>query len=320
LSKIVVIGASVDTLQGMIDLNALPLARLFEALTADGSLDRLLAAARREDLSDVGDVTTAAMPDGQRVVHAAGVARTAGTVSGMVAIRGILDAFDCTAKLENAIDDGATCGAGEVLWRLHGPIATILGVERTLLNIVGRMCGIATLTARYVEAVSGTGCVVCDTRKTTPGLRALEKYAVRCGGGTLHRVGLHDAVLLKDNHLSHLQPHELPDAVKKASSVARARHDLRFVEVEVDDLVQFEKLLDCPDGVIDIILLDNFAPGELRDAVKSRDSRRPDLLLEASGGIVLERIADVAQTGVDRISVGALTHAASSLDIGLEVT
>ncbi len=303
----------------MIDLNALPLPRLFEALTADGSLDRLLAAARREDLSDAGDVTTAAMPDGGRVVRAAGVGRTAGTVSGMVAIRDILDAFDCAAELEIAVDDGAACGVGEVQWRLHGPIAPILGVERTLLNIVGRMCGIATLTASYVEAVSGTGCVVCDTRKTTPGLRAMEKYAVRCGGGTLHRVGLHDAMLLKDNHLSHLQSHELPGAVEKASTAARNRHDLRFVEVEVDDLGQFEKLLDCPEGVIDIILLDNFAPGELREAVRFRDARRPGLLLEASGGIVLERIGEVARTGVDRISVGALTHGVSSMDIGLEV-
>jgi nicotinate-nucleotide pyrophosphorylase (carboxylating) len=304
----------------VIDLNALPLPRLFEALTANGSLDRLLRAARREDFSDAGDVTTAAMPDGGRVVRAAGVGRTAGTASGMVAIRDILDAFDCTAGLEIAVDDAAAFNAGAVLWRLDGPIAPILGVERTLLNIVGRMCGIATLTARYVEAVSGTGCVVCDTRKTTPGLRALEKYAVRCGGGTLHRSGLHDAMLLKDNHLAHLQPHELPDAVEKASTAARTNHDLRFVEVEVDDLEQFEKLLDCPDGVIDIILLDNFAPGQLREAVKLRESRRPGLLLEASGGVVLEQIADVAQTGVDRISVGALTHAASSLDVGLEVS
>ena len=304
----------------MIDLNALTLPRLFETLTEDGSLDRLLAAARREDLSDAGDVTTAAMPDGGRVVRAVGVGRTAGTVSGMVAIRDILDAFDCSAQLENAVDDGAACDAGEVLWHLRGPLAPILGVERTLLNIVGRMCGIATLTARYVEAVSGTGCVVCDTRKTTPGLRAMEKYAVRCGGGTLHRVGLHDAVLMKDNHLAHLQPHELPGAVEKASNAARTRHDLRFVEVEVDRLEQFEKLLDCPDGVIDIILLDNFAPGELREAVKLRDARRPGLLLEASGGIVLERIGLVARTGVDRISVGALTQGVSSLDVSLEVT
>ena len=303
----------------MIDLNALPLPRLFEALTADGSLDRLLAAARREDFSDAGDVTTAAMPDGGRIVGAKGVGRMAGTVSGMVAIREILDAFDCHAELQTTVEDGAPCGAGEVLWHLRGPIGPILGVERTMLNIVGRMCGVATLTSKYVEAVSGTGCVVCDTRKTTPGLRAMEKYAVRCGGGTLHRAGLHDAVLLKDNHLVHLQPHELAGAVEEASTAARTRHDLRFVEVEVDDLVQFEKLLDCPEGVIDIILLDNFAPDQLREAVKLRDSRRSGLLLEASGGIVLERIGDVARTGVDRISVGALTQGVSSMDVSLEV-
>ncbi len=304
----------------MIDLNALPLPELFEALTSDGSLRRLLAAARHEDLGDAGDVTTAAMSDGVRLVRAAGVARTAGTVSGMAAIREILDAFDCAAEVEIAVPDGVRCDAGGVLWRLHGPLAPILGVERTMLNIVGRLCGIATLTTRYVKAVSGTGCVVCDTRKTTPGLRALEKYAVRCGGGTLHRMGLHDAMLLKDNHLTHLQPDELAATVEQAARAGRASHELRFVEVEVDDLDQLASLLDCPDGVIDIVLLDNFRLDRLREAVKLRDKRQPGLQLEASGGIVLEQIADVARTGVDRISVGSLTHGVSSLDVGMEVS
>ncbi len=133
-------------------------------------------------------------------------------------------------------------------------------------------------------------------------------------------MGLHDAMLLKDNHLAHLQPQELAATVEQAASAARAGHELRFVEVEVDDLEQFASLLDCADGVIDIVLLDNFPPEGLREAVKLRDTAQPGLLLEASGGIVLERIADVARTGVDRISVGALTHAASSLDVSLEIS
>ena len=304
----------------MIDLNTLPLAHLFDELTSDGSLDRLLAAARCEDLGDSGDVTTSAIVDAELTARAAGVARGAGVVSGMAAIGRILESFDCAAEVDLVARDGATCEAGEVLWRLHGLLAPILGAERTLLNIVGRLCGIATLTARYVREISGTGAVVCDTRKTTPGLRALEKYAVRCGGGTLHRSGLHDAVLMKDNHLAHLDINELTAAVTRAATAARARHDLRFVEVEVDGIEQLEQVLACPEGLIDIILLDNMSPEILRDAVAMRDALRPGLLLEASGGIDLDTIATVARTGVNRISVGALTHGATSLDVGLEVS
>ena len=304
----------------MIDLNTLPLAHLFDELTSDGSLDRLLAAARCEDLGDSGDVTTSAIVDAELTARAAGVARGAGVVSGMAAIGRILESFDCAAEVDLVARDGSTCEAGEVLWRLHGLLAPILGAERTLLNIVGRLCGIATLTARYVREISGTGAVVCDTRKTTPGLRALEKYAVRCGGGTLHRSGLHDAVLMKDNHLAHLDINELTAAVTRAATAARARHDLRFVEVEVDGIEQLEQVLACPEGLIDIILLDNMSPEILRDAVAMRDALRPGLLLEASGGIDLDTIATVARTGVNRISVGALTHGATSLDVGLEVS
>ena len=304
----------------MIDLNTLSLARLFDELTSDGSPDRLLAAARCEDLGDSGDVTTSAIVEPDLTARAAGVARGAGVVSGMAAVGRILESFDCAAEVDLVARDGAACEAGEVLWRLHGLLAPILGAERTLLNIVGRLCGIATLTARYVREISGTGAVVCDTRKTTPGLRALEKYAVRCGGGTLHRSGLHDAVLMKDNHLAHLDIKELTAAVTRAATAARARHDLRFVEVEVDGIEQLEQVLACPEGLIDIILLDNMSPEILRDAVAMRDALRPGLLLEASGGIDLDTIATVARTGVNRISVGALTHGATSLDVGLEVS
>ena len=304
----------------MIDLNTLSLARLFDELTSDGSPDRLLAAARCEDLGDSGDVTTSAIVEPDLTARAAGVARGAGVVSGMAAVGRILESFDCAAEVDLVARDGAACEAGEVLWRLHGLLAPILGAERTLLNIVGRLCGIATLTARYVREISGTGAVVCDTRKTTPGLRALEKYAVRCGGGTLHRSGLHDAVLMKDNHLAHLDIKELTAAVTRAATAARARHDLRFVEVEVDGIEQLEQVLACPEGLIDIILLDNMSPEILRDAVAMRDALRPGLELEASGGIDLDTIAAVARTGVNRISVGALTHGATSLDVGLEVS
>ncbi len=304
----------------VIDLNTLSLSRLFDELTSDGSLDRLLAAARCEDLAESGDVTTSAIVDADLTARAAGVARSAGVVSGMAAVGRILESFDCAAEVDLVARDCATCEPGEVLWRLHGLLGPILGAERTLLNIVGRLCGISTLTARYVREVAGTSTLVCDTRKTTPGLRALEKYAVRCGGGTLHRLGLHDAVLMKDNHLAHLDTGDLTAAVTRAATAARARHDLRFVEVEVDGLEQLEQVFACPEGLIDIILLDNMSPHRLRQAVAMRDARRPGLALEASGGIDLDTIAAVARTGVDRISVGALTHGVTSLDVGLEVS
>jgi nicotinate-nucleotide pyrophosphorylase (carboxylating) len=304
----------------VIDLNALPLPQLFDQLTADGSLDRLLEAARHEDLGDAGDVTTACMFEGGWEVRAAGVAREAGTVCGLAAVPRILEAFGCAAALELLGADGEPCGEGDILFRLRGELGPILTAERTTLNIVGRLSGVATLTRQYVDSVAGTKAAICDTRKTTPGMRFTEKYAVRCGGGTMHRLGLHDAMLFKDNHLAQLGPTELAPAVRRAVQAARAKHDLRFVEVEVDDLDQLQALLQCEPGLIDIVLLDNMPVGRLREAVSMRDDQAPRLLLEASGGIGLDNVRAVAETGVDRISIGALTHHAPWLDVSLEVT
>jgi nicotinate-nucleotide pyrophosphorylase (carboxylating) len=304
----------------VIDLNALSLPRLFDELTADGSLDRLLEAARREDLGESGDVTTESMIDEGWEVRAAVIAREPGTVSGLAAAPRVLAAFGCSADVNAIHADGDACNAGDVLLRLRGALGPILTAERTLLNLVGRLSGVATLTRRYVDQVAGTNAAICDTRKTTPGLRSLEKYAVRCGGGTLHRIGLHDAVLLKDNHLAQLGPTELAPAVARAARAARAGHDLRFVQVEVDDLEQLQALLGLPPGLIDIVLLDNMPVDRLREAVALRDAGAPALQLEASGGIGLDNVRAVAETGVDRISVGALTHQAPWLDVSLEVT
>jgi nicotinate-nucleotide pyrophosphorylase (carboxylating) len=303
----------------VLDLNALPLPDLFAALIADGSLDRLLEAAVREDLGDAGDVTTACMIGAGWPVRAECVPRRDGVVAGIAAVAPLLEAFQCPAGLEVLAGDGERCAAGRAIVRLHGALGPILGAERTLLNLVGRLGGIATLTSRFVERVAGTRAAICDTRKTAPGLRALDKYAVRCGGGTLHRLGLHDAVLLKDNHLAHLAPEEFLPAVTRAVERARARHALRFVEVEADTLEQLEKLLAAPPGLVDAVLLDNMPPDRLRMAVALRDRRAPRLRLEASGGITLETVRQVAETGVDRISVGALTHSAPWLDVGLDV-
>jgi nicotinate-nucleotide pyrophosphorylase (carboxylating) len=304
----------------VIDLNALSLPRLFDELTADGSLDRLLEAARHEDLGRAGDVTTESMIDEGWAVRATAVAREAGTVCGLMAAPRILSVFGCAADLNPILADGDACEAGDVLLQLRGALGPILTVERTLLNIVGRLSGVATLTRRYVDQVAGTSAVICDTRKTTPGLRSLEKYAVRCGGGTLHRIGLHDAVLLKDNHLAHLGPTELAPAVTRAAQAARAKHDLRFVQVEVDDLEQLRTLLGLEPGLIDIVLLDNMPADRLREAVALRDAAAPRVQLEASGGIGLDNVRAAAETGVDRISIGALTHHAPWLDVSLEVT
>jgi nicotinate-nucleotide pyrophosphorylase (carboxylating) len=202
---------------------------------------------------------------------------------------------------------------------VSGSLRHMLAIERTLLNIVGRLSGIATLTRQYVESITGTKAVICDTRKTTPGMRNLEKYAVRCGGGTLHRIGLYDAALYKDNHLALIPAAQLAETVAVAAKQARTRNDVRFVEVEVDSLKQFHELLRIEPGVIDIVLLDNMSPSNMREAVKIRDTANPALQLEASGGVNLETVRAIAESGVDRISVGALTHSVTCLDVGLDV-
>ena len=303
----------------MQDLNALSLPELFLALTADGLLDRLLSAARAEDLADSGDITTQSIIHDGCDVRAAGVARQAGTVAGLAVIPRLLEVFECDARLEPVASDGEACAASQVLWRLLGDLRPILAVERTMLNLVGRLSGIATLTRRYVEAIAGTTAVICDTRKTTPGMRSLEKYAVRCGGGTLHRLGLHDAVLFKDNHLQHLGPGEFPSTVAAAAKAARDRYDIRFVEVEIETLEQLRMVLEIEPGLIDMVLLDNMSLDQMGDAVICRDKLAPDVVVEASGAITLDHVQAVAETGVDRISVGALTHSAPSLDVALDL-
>jgi nicotinate-nucleotide pyrophosphorylase (carboxylating) len=213
--------------------------------------------------------------------------------------------------------------AGTAIGRLGGSGRDLLTAERILLNLVGRLSGIATLTASYVRAVAGTKAQIYDTRKTTPGWRRLEKYAVRCGGGTNHRQGLYDAILIKDNHLALAA--EQPQGLSPAQAVVRCREFLQtavpdlagstIVEVEVDTLEQLREVLAVAP---DVVLLDNMNLDQLREAVRYRDQQSPAIQLEASGGIDLQRVASVAATGVDRISVGALTHAAASLDIGLD--
>jgi nicotinate-nucleotide pyrophosphorylase (carboxylating) len=233
--------------------------------------------------------------------------------------------MDYQAVWQAELDDGAAVAAGTHLATIRGRARTLLTAERTLLNFLGHLSGVATLTAEYVAAVAGTRARIYDTRKTTPGWRRLEKYAVRCGGGHNHRTGLFDAILIKDNHLAwgqhagggHFSPAE---AVLRARAFCQdtAAGDPRpslLVEVEVDSLAQLDEVL--PVGP-DIVLLDNMSVEQLSAAVRRRDTLGAAVELEASGGVTLATVRQIAETGVDRISVGALTHSAVGLDVGLD--
>lgn len=309
------------------DLNALSLEELYHRLASDGSVRRLLELARDEDLGPVGgvsgDITTSAWGGSGRLARSRLMSRSTGVVSGLATTPLLLELFAPACRVTFHAADGESIVRGEALAEITGPMDEMLALERTLLNVVGRLSGVATQTHRFVEAMAreapGARARVCDTRKTTPGMRSLEKYAVRCGGGWLHRLGLYDAVLLKDNHLAGVGLSELAERVREASARARAGRVIRFVEVEVDSLAQLEALLRLPAGVVDSILLDNMNPPTLREAVRMRDGAGSEVLLEASGGVSLETIGAIARAGVDRISVGALTHSAPALDVGLDM-
>ena len=274
---------------------------------ATDTLERIVHAALAEDIGD-GDVTTEATVPADAVGTAAILVKEPGVVCGLRAVEATFRALDPEIAFEAFAHDGDVVEAPAVVARVSGSQRAILTGERVALNFLGRLSGIATLTRQYVDAVSGTAAAVLDTRKTTPGLRALEKYAVASGGGRNHRFGLDDAVLIKDNHLR--AAGSISDAVEL---VRRASGGLP-VEVECDTL---EQVAEAVEAGVDAILLDNMMPHELREAVLLVDGRSR---LEASGGVTLETIHAVAETGVDEISVGALTHSARSLDVSLELT
>lgn len=273
-------------------------------LTAD-VLERVVETALAEDVGE-GDVTTDATVDPDAVGAAELVARTPGVVSGLDAAEAVFRALDEDIRFERLVEEAATLSAPAPVARVSGSLRAILTGERTALNLLGRLSGIATLTRRYVDAVAGTGVAILDTRKTTPGLRFLEKHAVACGGGRNHRFGLDDGVLVKDNHL------RAAGSVGAAVVRLRAATDLP-VEVECDTLEQVEEALAAG---ADAILLDNMSLYELREAVGLARGR---VRLEASGGVTLETVRAIAETGVDEISIGALTHSAPSLDVSLEL-
>ena len=265
-----------------------------------------------EDLGRAGDVTAmACIPEDARMT-AAFVARKSGVLAGVDAVRLAVLALDPQARIDVRLNDGDALTPGAVLAVVEANARAFLSAERTALNLVGRLSGVATLTQAYVQAVEGAGARIADTRKTTPGLRALEKHAVACGGGMNHRFGLDDAILIKDNHVAVCGG--AAEAVRRARAFAP---HLMKVEVEVDGLDQLDDVLDLIDegAAPDVVMLDNFSLANLRTAV-SRVAGR--IVLEASGGVDLTTVRAIAETGVDVISVGALTHSAPVLDIGLD--
>jgi len=281
--------------------------------------DALIDAALEEDAAG-RDVTTLALVPGDRSVEAEVVAREDGVVCGLPLAARIAARFDGRLAFEAAAEDGAQVTAGTLVARASGPAAALLAVERTLLNFLQRLSGMATLTARYVAAVSGTHAEIYDTRKTPPGWRLLAKYAVRCGGGRNHRMNLAELALIKDNHLALMGgPMQDAGAVRAAVEKVREADPGLIVEVEVEGTAQLRAALDAG---ADIILLDNMTPDEFRHAADIvAGTCTPDArpALEASGGITLENVRAYAEAGADRISIGALTHSAPAFDLSLEV-
>lgn len=300
------------------------MAKEFSQVRWDAQLDddcrQIVRLAVREDLDRQCDWTTVSLASSEHRGSAVVVARQAGAIAGLKAAEVALDEMDAQVTWESAVHDGDDVQPGDRVARMSGSMRDLLTAERLVLNLIGRLSGIASTTQQYVQAVSGSKAGIYDTRKTTPGWRRLEKYAVGCGGGRNHRTGLFDAVLIKDNHLAlaGLSPSQavarardfVRGAVKDSSIV-----DAMILEIEVDTLEQLDDVL--PAGP-DIVLLDNMSLDELRSAVSRRDATAPAVQLEASGGVTLATVAGIAATGVDRISVGALTHSAQNLDVGLD--
>ncbi len=280
-----------------------------DAFLSPLAIDDAVRRALDEDLGRAGDVTsTATVPEGT-TGHAVVVARKTGTIAGLPLVETAFRALAPHIKIEGHARDGVTVAGKTALMTVAGDARAILGAERVALNFIGHLSGIASATAEFVRRIAHTRARVCCTRKTTPGLRALEKYAVRCGGGFNHRFGLDDAILIKDNHIA------VAGGVRAVLTRARASAGhLVKIEIEVDRLDQLEEVLAT--GLADVALLDNMDPPMLREAVKLNAGR---LVLEASGGITLDTAAAIAETGVDYLSSGAITHSSPSLDVGLDI-
>ncbi len=277
---------------------------------------KLIELAFAEDLRGTGDLTCQALIDGSQTAQVHVVAREAGVLAGGPVANLVFETLDPAVSFDTKIPDGTYLEPNGIVATVSGPLRSLLTGERTALNFLTHLSGVATLTRKFVNAAAGTHASILDTRKTLPGWRVLQKYAVRAGGGTNHRMGLYDGILIKDNHLaawaeSHASA-TIADAIRQARQSAPGGVS---VEVEVDTLRQLE---DALDGTPDIVLLDNMDPPTLREAIAIRDRQAPSVLLEASGGITLDTVPKIAATGVERISIGALTHSAPSLDFAFD--
>ena len=295
----------------------IPMERL--RIRALDSLQPLLTLALDEDIGP-GDLTSDVLIDTEAAAYGELLAKADGIVAGLLFVPSILQRVDARLQFKPEVEDGTTIARRTVLGRITGPVRPLLTVERTVLNFLQALSGVATFTSLFVAAVADTDAVILDTRKTTPGWRYLEKYAVRMGGGTNHRTGLHDGVLIKDNHLAVRAPNHMGETIAGLVREARGRISGEIpIQVEVEQTGYLEEVLRSKP---DVVLLDNMGVPMIREAVAMRDRLFGDggPALEASGGITLENVRQVAETGVDRISVGALTHSAPVLDISLEVT
>jgi nicotinate-nucleotide pyrophosphorylase (carboxylating) len=301
----------------------------FRQTVWDDRLERdctaILRLALAEDLGGWGDCTTSALVGEDVLGRAAVVVRQPGVVAGLPGVQTTLALLDARLQWAPQAEDGRRIEKNSCVGIVEGPARGLLAAERTLLNLLGRLSGIATLTRQYVDLVAHTRARIYDTRKTTPGWRRLDKYAVRCGGGWNHRGGLGEAVLIKDNHLAlGAQASGRAERFTPADAVLRARQFVgqhgdpeMVIEVEVDTLDQLEAVLPARP---DIVLLDNMSPAQLREAVVRRNAFDAAIDLEASGGVNLETVRAIAESGVERISIGALTHSAVALDFGLDWT
>ncbi len=278
-----------------------------------GAIEALVRTALAEDLEDGIDVTSTATVPLDHVSTATFGARARGVIAGLPVAAAVIDMVcgPAASEFEQLVVDGTLVEPGTEIARVTAPTRLLLTAERTALNLLCHLSGVATLTRKWVDALDGTGARVRDTRKTTPGLRSLEKYAVRCGGGVNHRMGLYDMALVKDNHVA------AAGGVGEAFALVRELADTIAVEIEVDSI---DGLRTAIESGADEVLIDNFTPELMREAVAVRDEMDQNVVIEASGGLTLETARAVGETGVDFIAVGELTHSARVLDIGLDLS
>jgi len=287
----------------------------------------LIQLAKHEDLGAAGDDPTSRLLIDESTIGVGTILqKSVGIACGLPIVEMICRAYDERLRVElipgfhlEIIEGRYSDQLSTPLLRVRGPMRSLLAAERVILNFLQHLSGVATLTNRFVRRVEGTGAKIYDTRKTIPGFRALDKYAVRCGGGANHRVGLYDALLVKDNHLAGVSLREMSGLLSKVVAHSRSESTARPIEVEVDSLEQLGEVLKV-DG-IDVVMLDNMDCPRMQQAVEMRDraGRKGKVALEASGGVTIETVRSIALTGVERISVGAITHSAPALDIGLEI-